>query len=213
MDHPLNPRTVWGTAGNYPTPEQSSAPPRPQLFIKNSNSVIGDGEPIRLSGSTARRVVCEGELAVVIGRECRRLASLDEAREAIAGYTVANDVTARDLQAVDGHWARAKGLDGFCPLGADLITPRNAPAWRDAVIRTTLDGRLVQETPVAKAYVGPEALIMWASAHFTLHPGDVFLVGTPDYLLPHREDAAVLRPGNTVQIRIEGIGTITTPVV
>ncbi|NDZ92803.1 fumarylacetoacetate hydrolase family protein [Streptomyces sp. SID6673] len=212
MSGSFGPRTIWGTGGNFPTLESSTPPPRPQLFVKNTHSVIGDGEPLHLPLDVAQRVVCEGELAIVIGTGCRHLTSTDDARNVIAGYTVANDVTARDLQDVDAHWSRAKGLDGFCPLGAGLVAPADAPDWDDAIIRTRLDGETIQHTPVSAAYVGPEALVAWASQQFTLHPGDVFLLGTPDYLPPGREDGAVLRPGSVVEIDIAGIGTLRTPV-
>ncbi|WAC57528.1 fumarylacetoacetate hydrolase family protein [Gordonia sp. SL306] len=212
MSRSFEPRTIWGTGGNFPTLESTAPPPRPQLFVKNTHSVIGDDESLHLSGDIAQRVVCEGELAIVIGTECRRLTSADEARAVIAGYTVANDVTARDLQDVDAHWSRAKGLDGFCPLGAGLVAPVDAPDWDEAIIRTRVDGQTIQHTPVSAAFVGAEELVVWASQQFTLHPGDVFLLGTPDYLPPGREDAAVLRPGSVVEIDIAGIGSLRTPV-
>lgn len=205
-------RTIWGTARNYPV--GASLPPRePQLFVKNTHAVIGPGEPLRLSGSVAQRVVAEGELAIVIGEQCRGLSSPDRARAKIAGYCVANDVTARDLQEVDDHWSRAKGLDGFCPLGIDLVAPADMPTWDAVVIRTWVDQELVQEESVAAAFVGPEELVCWASQQFTLHPGDVFLLGTPDYRPSGDESGAVLRPGCTARVDITGIGELVTPVI
>ncbi|MGV9803694.1 fumarylacetoacetate hydrolase family protein, partial [Mycobacterium sp. NPDC003449] len=151
-------RTIWGTGGNFPV--DGSAPPRePQLFVKNTHAVIGPGEPLRLTGSVAKRVVAEGELAVVIGDRCRGLFTPEQARSHIAGYCVANDVTSRDLQEIDDHWSRAKGLDGFCPLGVDLVAPGDMPAWDEVLIRTWVDGRLVQAEPVSAAHVGPEDLV------------------------------------------------------
>ncbi|WP_232375343.1 fumarylacetoacetate hydrolase family protein [Mycolicibacterium baixiangningiae] len=205
-------RTIWGTARNFPV-GASRPPVEPQLFIKNAHAVIGPGEPLRLSGGVAQRVVAEGELAIVIGERCRGLATPAQARTCIAGYCVANDVTARDLQECDDHWSRGKGLDGFCPLGTELVAPPDLPAWDEVVIRTWVAEKLVQEEAVAAAYVGPEELVCWASQQFTLHPGDVFLLGTPDYRPSGDETGAVLRPGCTARVEIAGIGELVTPVV
>ena len=205
-------RTIWGTARNFPV--GASLPPRePQLFVKNSHAMIGPGEPLRLTGSVAQRVVAEGELAIVIGEQCRDLGSVSDARAVIAGYCIANDVTARDLQEIDDHWSRGKGLDGFCPLGSQVVAPDDVPAWDEVVIRTWVDSALVQEEAVAAAFVGPEELVRWASKQFTLHPGDVFLLGTPDYLPSGDESGAVLRPGCTATVEIAGIGSLVTPVI
>lgn len=212
LKRPHQVRTIWGTARNFPV--GASLPPRqPQLFVKNTHAVIGPGEPLRLTGSVAQRVVAEGELAIVIGRRCRGLATAEQARAIIAGYCVANDVTARDLQSIDDHWSRGKGLDGFCPLGTELVAPRDMPAWESVVITTWVDAALVQQEKVAAAFVEPEELVCWASQQFTLHPGDVFLLGTPDYLPSGDETGAVLRPGSTAKVEITGIGELVTPVL
>ncbi|BBY27238.1 fumarylacetoacetate hydrolase family protein [Mycolicibacterium sediminis] len=212
MNRHYDVRTIWGTARNFPVGVDD--PPRtPQLFVKNTHAVIGPGEPLELTGSVAQRVVAEGELAIVVGRRCRALETTEQARAHIAGYCIANDVTARDLQETDDHWSRAKGLDGFCPLSTELVAPEDMPPWDEVVITTHVDTRLVQRELVSSAYVGPEDLVLWASQQFTLHPGDVFLLGTPDYLPSGDESGAVLRPGRTVTIAISGLGELITPVV
>lgn len=213
MTRDFNIVAVWGTDGNFPSETRTIAPDHPQMFLKSSHAVIDDGQPLILHPDISQRVVCEAELAIVIGTECRNVANSDSARDMILGYTVANDVSARDLQDIDSHWSRAKSLDGFCPLGSHLISPDAAPAWKDAVIRSTLDGVLVQESTVSEAYISPEELIVWASGQFTLYPGDVFLLGTPAYLPPQGEAAAVLRPGVEMVASIEGIGQVRTPVL
>ena len=204
--------TIWGTGRNFPVAD-GGPPDVPQLFVKNTHSVIGPGEPLPLTGSVASRVVAEGELAIVIGDQCRDLVTAEQARAVIAGYCVANDVTARDLQEVDDHWSRGKGLDGFCPLGVEMVAPRDMPTWKDVMIRTWVDDELVQDESVAAAYVGPEELVCWASQQFTLHPGDIFLLGTPAYRPAGDESRAVLKPGHTARVEITGIGELITPVI
>ncbi|WP_307786889.1 fumarylacetoacetate hydrolase family protein [Mycolicibacterium mengxianglii] len=212
MNRPFDVKTIWGTARNFPV-GAGDPPHTPQLFVKNPHAVIGPDEPLPLTGSVAQCVVAEGELAIVIGRRCRDLTTPAQARAHIAGYCIANDVTARDLQEIDDHWSRAKGLDGFCPLGTDLVAPADMPGWDEVVITTWVDCVLVQQESVSAAYVGPEDLVCWASQQFTLHPGDVFLLGTPDYRPSGDESGAVLRPGHTVKVEITGIGELITPVI
>jgi 2-keto-4-pentenoate hydratase/2-oxohepta-3-ene-1,7-dioic acid hydratase in catechol pathway len=173
------------------------APAEPVIFLKPSTSVCGPGDlirrPVRLSG----RCDFEGELAVVISRLCRDVPP-DRAAEVIFGYTCANDVTARDLQAADGQWARAKGFDTFCPLGPWIETAAD-PA--DLALTTRLNGEVKQESRTSLLLHDVPALITYVSQVMTLLPGDVLLTGTPAGVGP-------MEFGDEVDVTIEGIGTL-----
>ncbi|WP_163549401.1 fumarylacetoacetate hydrolase family protein [Candidatus Frankia nodulisporulans] len=177
-----------------------AAPARPVLFLKPSTSVAGPGDPIVLPPDS-ERVDFEGELAVVIGRLCRDV-SPERAAEVILGYTCANDVTARDQQAADGQWTRAKGHDTFCPLGPWIETELDPS---DLALRTTVDGEARQSSRTKLLLRGVPELVAYMSAAMTLLPGDVLLTGTPAGVGP-------LRPGQRVAVTLEGIGTLTNPV-
>ncbi len=173
----------------------------PILFLKPSTSVIGPGDPIGLPADS-ERVDYEGELAIVIGRLCRDV-PVERALDVVFGYTCANDVTARDQQQADGQWTRAKGHDTFCPVGPWIETDLDAS---DLAIRTTLDGDLRQDSRTKLLLHDVPSLIAYMSAAMTLLPGDVLLTGTPAGVGP-------MRPGQTVAVTVEGIGTLTNPVV
>lgn len=176
-------------------------PEQPLLFLKPSTAVIGPGQEIVLPASSSR-VDFEGELAVVIGRLCKDV-SEEQALDAVLGYTCANDVTARDQQASDGQWTRAKGHDTFCPLGPWLETQLD-PA--DLALRTTVDGVVKQQASTAQLIHDVPKLVAYISAVMTLLPGDVILTGTPAGVGP-------MRAGNSVTVAIEGIGELTNPAV
>jgi 2-keto-4-pentenoate hydratase/2-oxohepta-3-ene-1,7-dioic acid hydratase in catechol pathway len=175
------------------------APGEPLLFLKPNTSVIGLGDPI-IVPPQSERVDFEGELAVVIGTIAHNVSAADAASH-IFGYTVANDVTARDLQKKDGQWTRAKGFDTFCPLGPVIET--ELPA--DAVLRTRLNGELKQEAPITDMVHDIPSIIAYASSVFTLLPGDVVLTGTPS-------GVGQLKPGDTVEVEIDGVGSLVNPV-
>lgn len=178
----------------------NAVPDEPLCFLKPSTSVIGPGAAIALPAQS-RQVSFEGELAVVIGRPCRDVAAEDVA-SVILGYTVANDITARDLQKTDGQWARAKGFDTFCPLGPWIETELDPNGLS---IRTEVDGEIRQDGNTSDLVFTVGELIEWISAAMTLLPGDVILTGTP-------EGVGELQEGQTVTIDIEGIGTLSNPV-
>ena len=178
------------------------APPAdPVLFLKPSTSVIGPGDAIVLP-ALSTDVHHEAELAVVIGGIVRRV-PVERALDAVLGYTCANDVTARDLQRSDGQWARAKGFDTFCPLGPWIETELDPS---DLAIECRVDGQLRQSGTTADLLRGVAELIAFASAVMTLLPGDVLLTGTPAGVGP-------IVAGDTVEVTIEGIGTLSNPVV
>jgi 2-keto-4-pentenoate hydratase/2-oxohepta-3-ene-1,7-dioic acid hydratase in catechol pathway len=176
-------------------------PERPVLFLKPSTSVAGPGDPIALPADS-EQVDYEGELAVVIGRLCRDVPAAN-ALDVVLGYTCANDVTARDQQRADGQWTRAKGHDTFCPIGPWITTDLDPG---DLALRTSLDGQLRQDSRTKMLVHDVPTLIAYMSSAMTLLPGDVLLTGTPAGVGP-------MRPGQTVAVTIEGIGTLTNPTI
>ncbi len=200
---PILPSKVVAFGRNYAAHARelgNEVPAEPMMFLKPSTSVIGPGAPIRLPAQSSS-VSFEGELAVVIGRPCRDVRA-EDAASVILGYTVANDVTARDLQKTDGQWGRAKGFDTFCPLGPWIETELD-PSGLD--LRSEIDGELRQDGNTIDMIHTVGELIEWVSAAMTLLPGDVLLTGTP-------EGVGEITVGQTVSIEIEGIGTLANPV-
>jgi 2-keto-4-pentenoate hydratase/2-oxohepta-3-ene-1,7-dioic acid hydratase in catechol pathway len=178
------------------------APPEtPLIFLKPSTSVIGDGDAIRLPPSSAE-VHYEGELAVVIGTPARNV-SADDALRHVFGYAAGNDVTARDQQRSDVQFTRAKGYDSFCPIGPWVETVLD-PA--DLRVVTRVNGAVKQDGRTSQMIHGIAEQIAFVSAVMTLLPGDVLLTGTPAGVGP-------IVAGDTVSVEIEGIGTLTNPVV
>lgn len=175
----------------------NEVPATPLLFFKPNTAVVGPNEPVTLP-SFSEEISYEGELAVVIGRICKDVPE-DKAAEVIFGYTVANDLTARDAQRTDGQWARAKGFDGACPLGPWIETDLDPEGL---TVQTELDGELVQDGNTSDMVFGIHQLISYISEAFTLLPGDVILTGTP-------AGVGLLREGQRTSVSIEGIGTLT----
>ncbi|MBD8605769.1 fumarylacetoacetate hydrolase family protein [Aeromicrobium sp. CFBP 8757] len=179
----------------------NDVPEEPLIFLKPNTSVIGPGEPIFYPEQSSD-VQFEGELAVVIGRICRDVPA-DDAKKVIFGYTVANDVTARDLQKKDGQWARAKGFDTFCPLGPWIETDFDPS---DVRVSTELGGETKQDGRTSDMVFTVPDVIAYVSSFMTLLPGDVILTGTPDGVGP-------MQVGDSVSVTVEGIGTLTNQVV
>ncbi|OPX06766.1 fumarylacetoacetate hydrolase family protein [Mycobacterium sp. AT1] len=177
------------------------APEDPVIFLKPNTSIIGPNVPIQLPAD-AHPVHHEGELAAVIGRPCKDVPA-SKAAENILGYTIANDVSARDQQKKDGQWMRAKGHDTFCPVGPWIDTDVNP---FDLDLRTEVNGQIRQHSRTSLMIHDIGAIIEWASSVMTLLPGDLILTGTPEGVGP-------IEDGDTVSITIEGIGTLTNPVV
>src|SRR5689334_10779442 len=173
----------------------------PIIFMKPNTAIVGPNVPIQLPAD-ANPVHFEGELAVVIGRPCKDV-SAAHAAENILGYTVANDVSARDQQKKDGQWTRAKGHDTFCPVGPWIVTDVDPS---DLAIRTEVNGEIKQDSRTSNMIHDVGAIVEWISAVMTLLPGDLILTGTPEGVGP-------IENGDTVSITIEGIGTLTNPVV
>lgn len=178
----------------------NEAPEEPLMFLKPNTSVIGPGDAI-VRPPQSERTDFEGELAVVIGRVAKNV-SVDDALDHVFGYTIANDVTARDLQRSDGQWSRAKGFDTFCPLGPAIETEFDLQGG--ARIITRVNGEVRQDGPISDMVHSVPALIAHASAAFTLLPGDVILTGTPAGVGP-------FGAGDTVEIEITGLGILRNP--
>ncbi|MDQ2797322.1 MAG: fumarylacetoacetate hydrolase family protein, partial [Actinomycetota bacterium] len=202
---PVIPRSkVIGIGRNYAEHAAelgNVVPGEPMMFLIPNTAVVGPGDPVVMPRQS-RQVDYEGELAVVIGKIAKDV-RVQDALECVWGYTVANDVTARDLQKSDGQWARAKGFDSFCPLGPWVETELDPSDLR---LVTRLDGEVVQDGRTADMVHDVAALITYASAAFTLLPGDVILTGTPAGVGP-------VSPGQRVSIEIEGIGALDNPFV
>ena len=173
------------------------APAAPLLFLKPNTSVIGPGDAI-VRPPQSQRTDFEGELAVVIGRVAKNVSASD-ALDYVFGYTIGNDVTARDLQQADGQWARAKGFDTFCPLGPAIETEFALDGG--ARIVTRVDGDVRQDGPISDMVHSVPDIIAYASAAFTLLPGDVILTGTPAGIGP-------FEAGQSVEVEITGLGTL-----
>ncbi len=179
-------------------------PDEPLMFLKPNTSVIGPDDFI-LYPRQSQNLHYEGELAVVIGRICRDVPP-ERATDVIFGYTVANDITARDLQRSDGQWSRAKGFDTFCPLGPwieDDLDPNDFAEGRG--VQTYLNGDLVQDGNTRDLVFDIPTLIAYISSAMTLLPGDVILTGTPEGVGP-------MNVGDEVEVSIAGIGALTNKV-
>ena len=201
---PVEPSKIVAVAKNYAAHAAEMGghvSEEPRIFLKPSTAIVGPGEPIRIPPGT-ERVDPEGELAVVIGHTLRR-ASPAEAMRAVFGYTIGNDVTARDLQKKDGIFGHAKGFDTFCPVGPWVVTDLDAS---DLAVEVSVDGEVRARGRTSDMHADIPTLLAYISNIMTLLPGDVVLTGTPPGVAP-------IVAGNVVRVTIEGIGTLENPVV
>jgi 2-keto-4-pentenoate hydratase/2-oxohepta-3-ene-1,7-dioic acid hydratase in catechol pathway len=193
--------------------ESGIEPPKaPVLFVKTPNSIAGPGEAIRYSKDDSTQVDYEVELAVVMGREARRVSEAD-ALDYVLGYTVCNDVSARDAQFADQQWVRGKSFDTFCPLGPWIVTADEIPDPQTLGLRCRVNGRTLQESTTAEMIFGCAELISYLSRVMTLEPGDVIATGTPFGVGFARKPPVFLLDGDTVECEVDGIGTLSNPVV
>jgi 2-keto-4-pentenoate hydratase/2-oxohepta-3-ene-1,7-dioic acid hydratase in catechol pathway len=172
------------------------APTEPLLFLKPNTAVIGPGDAI-VRPPQSERTDFEGELAAVIGKITKNVPA-ERALDHVFGYTIANDVTARDLQRSDGQWSRAKGFDTFCPLGPAIETEFDLASAR---LTTRLNGEVRQDAPLTDMIHSVADIIAYASAAFTLLPGDVILTGTPAGVGP-------FQAGDDIEVEITGLGIL-----
>ncbi|WP_285757475.1 fumarylacetoacetate hydrolase family protein [Nocardiopsis ansamitocini] len=176
----------------------------PVVFLKPSTAVAGPGDPV-FYPAVAKRVDYEGELAIVIGRVCREVPR-ERAKDVVFGYTIGNDITARDLQKTDKQWTRAKGFDSFCPLGPWIETGLSVEEAGNLRITTTVDGEVRQDGSTTQLIHDIPAIIAYVSSFMTLLPGDVILTGTPAGVGP-------VEAGQRMTVAVERIGELTNPVV
>jgi len=192
--------------------EQGTAlPEAPLLFAKWQNTLIGPGDPIVIPPVVAK---CdyEAELGVVIGERARDV-SAENALDVVAGYVCVNDVSARDLQFADGQWTRGKSPDTFCPVGPALVPRSELPDPQALAIRAILNGETVQESTTANMIFGVADVIAYVTRTITLEPGDLIATGTPAGVGAFRDPPLFMQPGDEITIEIEGIGSLTNPVV
>ncbi|MFN2629587.1 MAG: fumarylacetoacetate hydrolase family protein [Gaiellaceae bacterium] len=185
-------------------------PERPLLFAKWPNTLIGPGDPIRVP-SICKHPDYEAELGVVIGRRATRV-STDDALDFVRGYVVANDVSGRDLQFSDGQWVRGKSLDTFLPVG-EIVPASAVPDPQTLPIRALLNGETMQDSNTSNQIFGVAEVISFVSQAITLEPGDLIITGTPAGVGAFRDPKVWLRPGDEITIEIEGLGSITNPVI
>ena len=181
----------------------NEVPKEPLLFLKATSAVIASGEAICIPAQS-QRIDFEGELAVVMGKRASRIGAGESVKPYIRGYTIVNDVTARDLQKSDGQWSRAKGFDTFCPMGP-LVTDEVDPDT-GLTIETRLNGEVRQHGTTRDLIFDIAALLRHITAAITLLPGDVIPTGTPAGVGP-------MHPGDRVEVMVDGIGTLANPVV
>jgi len=178
----------------------NEVPKEPLLFLKPPSSLLAPGGTVRMP-ALSKRIDYEGELAIVIGKRCSRLGENDDASAYIRGYTIVNDVTARDIQKSDGQWTRGKGWDTFCPTGpivSDDVDPLNGAPL---TVETRLNGQVKQHGSTADLIFPIDLLLRYISASITLEPGDLIPTGTPSGVGP-------VQPGDTVEVAVSGLGVL-----
>lgn len=210
---PLRPGKIICVGRNYAEHAKelgNEVPPAPLLFFKATTSIIGTGEAITWQADFSAQIDWEGELAVVIGARARSVSEA-QAQAHIFGYTIANDVSARDLQASEPQWARAKSLDTFCPLGPVIATRASIADPHTLRLQTTVNGQTMQDGNTGDMIHRIPALVAYCSRWFTLEPGDIILTGTPSGVGKGMNPPRFLGDGDEVSVSIEGIGTLTNP--
>jgi 2-keto-4-pentenoate hydratase/2-oxohepta-3-ene-1,7-dioic acid hydratase in catechol pathway len=213
---PLLPTNIIGIGLNYRKHAEEggkSLPARPMWFMKTTGSLQHPGAPIALPRGS-QKVDYEGELAVVIGRAARNV-TRDEALSYVFGYTIANDVSARDWQFElgGGQFNHGKSFDTFCPLGPVLVTPESLPDPNALRLVTRVNGEVRQDWNTSDMVFDVATLISFLSTSRTLPAGTVILTGTPHGVGYARKPPVWLQPGDTVEVQIESIGVLSNPVV
>ena len=195
----IKPSKVVAVGLNYKDHAKEVGMPLPQqplLFMKPASSIIASGEKIILP-EESKRVDFEAELAIVIGKKCKNV-SVEKADKFIAGYTCLNDVTARDLQKIDGQWTRSKSFDTFCPIGPEIVQLENPNNVR---IQAILNGELEQDSNTSNFIFNVYQLVSYISKIMTLEKDDIITTGTPAGIGP-------MKSGDVIEIKIDGIGTL-----
>lgn len=183
---------------------QHEIPTSPLIFLKPPSAVIAPGAEIKRPHTLSQRTDYEGELGVVIGKRCYGLRQDEDVSSCVLGYTCVNDVTARDLQNKDGQWTRAKGFDTFCPMGPVIVD--GLDPWKGVRVQTLLNGELRQNGTTSDFIFPLDVILRYITSVMTLEPGDVIATGTPAGVAP-------MQPGDVVEVSVEGVGTLSNPVV
>jgi 2-keto-4-pentenoate hydratase/2-oxohepta-3-ene-1,7-dioic acid hydratase in catechol pathway len=186
-------------------------PPVPVVFAKFRNSLIGPGVAIELPAIN-RQVDYEGELAVVIGRRCKNVSASD-ALSVVAGYSLLNDVSARDLQLQVSQWTIGKAIDTFAPMGPGIVPAHLVPDPQNLELITRLNGQVVQQSSTADMIFSVAEIIAHLTRSMTLEPGDIIATGTPSGVGFKRSPVLFLQPGDLVEVEISSIGLLSNPVV
>ena len=204
------PRKIIAVGLNYFDHAQESnfeVPAAPLLFAKTDNTLCAHGATVHSPSDLTSQTDYEAELAVVVGRPASRVPE-DEAMSHVFGYTVANDVSARDAQFADGQWLRGKSFDTYCPIGPFLTLADAVPNVMDLRITTRLNGEVMQDDRTSSMIFGVGHLISYISRFLSLEPGDVILTGTPSGVGFARTPAVYLRDSDVVEVEIEGLGCL-----
>lgn len=216
LDPPIrHPSKIIAVGLNYLDHCRETNTPVPEFpieFTKHPSSLTGHMHPISVDENLSTEVDYEVELAIVIGKRCRDLAP-ESALSMVAGYTVANDVSARDLQMREQQWVRAKSFDGFTPLGPVFVTADEIEDPQSLSLQTRLDGQLLQDSSTKEMVFSVAQLLAFVSRRTTLFPGDILLTGTPHGCGAYLDPQVFLRPGSTVECSIERIGSLINPIV
>jgi 2-keto-4-pentenoate hydratase/2-oxohepta-3-ene-1,7-dioic acid hydratase in catechol pathway len=215
---PVIPPTIYCVGLNYRKhAEETGAkiPEFPVIFLKSPTALQDPGQPIMLPRHlNSDQVDFEGELAIVIGRTCKNV-SEEEALDCVLGYTIANDVSARDWQKIWGgsQWSRGKTFDTFCPVGPALVTRDEVPNPDDLALTTQVNDEIMQHSRTSDMIFSVRKIIAFLSGSTTLEAGTLILTGTPEGVGMGRKPPVYLQSGDMVEIRIEGIGQLRNPVI
>jgi len=209
----LEPGKIICVGMNYPPIDDHdwTPPPYPVLFHKPSSSLIGFGAAIQLP-AISQHVLYEGELAVVIGAKAKHV-PVELALDVVAGYTIANDIGAADIEGRSSQWAAGKMFDTFCPLGPVLVTKDEILEPDNLHLKTTLNGQVVQESHTGEMIFDVPYLINYISQLTTLRPDDLILTGSPKRAGDQPDPRIPLKPGDTLQGEIDGLGVLANPVI
>jgi 2-keto-4-pentenoate hydratase/2-oxohepta-3-ene-1,7-dioic acid hydratase in catechol pathway len=203
---PVHPSKIVCVGRNYRAHAAemgNDAPTEPLIFLKPSSSIVAPGKSI-IRPKVSQHTDYEGELGVIIGRRCSKLAPDQDVQPYILGYTALNDFTARDLQKKDAQWTRGKGFDTFCPVGP-LVTDEIDP-WQGTRVETKVNGKTKQDGNTRDFIFALDVIIRYIAAFMTLLPGDLVATGTPEGVGP-------VVAGDFIEVTVEGVGTLRNPVV
>ncbi len=196
---------------DHATEAQQELPVAPMFFAKFRNSLIGPTSPILLP-HVSSQIDYEGELAVIIGTRCKEV-SEQEALQYVAGYTIMNDVSARDVQMQTSQWTAGKALDTFAPMGPGIVLASDIPNPQTLVLTTKVNGQVVQHDNTANMIFSVATAIAFLSSLMTLEPGDIIATGTPSGVGFKRTPPLFLQEGDVTEVEIEGIGQLRNPVI